>query len=108
MVERKKIPRQVKDYVRRRQNWRCAACIEIGRNFHHVRPIYLDGEDTVENIVLLCEEHHRLLHLGDLETCLTILEYIYYLKNWELPDDVEKLRELSANIMQEEDLIEED
>ena len=54
----------------------------------------LGGDNDPYNLVLLCEEHHKLLHLGDLETCTTILEYVYYIKNQELPSDIIELERL--------------
>lgn len=85
--KRKKIPKLIKDMVWARQQGRCACCLERGREYHHVKPVALGGTNDYYNIVLLCKEHHRLLHLGDLETITQVLEYVYYLKNGELPSD---------------------
>ncbi|WP_425546588.1 HNH endonuclease signature motif containing protein [Amycolatopsis minnesotensis] len=32
---------------------------------HHVVPWWAGGDTKVENLVLLCEHHHRLLHNSD-------------------------------------------
>ena len=97
-MKRIKIPKQTKEIVWHRQKGGCACCIERGRHYHHVLPVSMDSSNSSDNIVLLCKEHHNLLHLGDLETCLTILEYVYYIKNMELPHDTEQIKELAEKI----------
>lgn len=100
--KRVRIPKQIKDYVRSRQKGKCACCIDRGDEFHHVKPSCLGGSSiTANNIVLLCEFHHKILHLGDLDTCLTILEYVFYLNHKILPVDLDELRELSLEIMRD-------
>jgi len=103
--KRKKIPKMLKEIVYSRQDGRCAACIELGKFYHHVKPVALDGKNSFTNIVLLCEEHHQLLHLGDLQTCLTILEYVYYIHNNKLLDNLDDLINFSEYIMKEEDFM---
>jgi len=99
--KRKKIPKQVREAVWKRQYGGCIACINRGTQYHHVLPVSLGGNNSLPNIVLLCEQHHSLLHLGDLDTVLTILEYGYYLKNGELPTDIEQLKDLAEKIKKE-------
>ena len=86
--KRTSIPKIIKESIKARQNNRCACCIEIGREFHHVNPVCLSGKNSHNNLVLLCQDCHSLVHLGDLQTCLTILEYVYYLYNGKLPSDL--------------------
>jgi hypothetical protein len=105
MNERKSIPRQIKDIVRMRQRGGCAACMNRGEEYHHVLPVSLGGNNDSKNIVLLCRNHHNLLHLGDLETCLTILEYIYFLKNGQLPFDINEIKEIGEKIKKEHILL---
>jgi len=94
-MKRKKLPKAVKDQVWFRQKGRCACCIERGKEYHHFVAVSLGGNDSCSNIVFLCKKHHKLVHLDDLDTILTILEYIYYLRNGFLPDTNELLE--SAN-----------
>ena len=101
MAKRKTIPKQIREFVRDRQDKRCCCCIEIGTELHHVHPVCTGGINDIDNLVLLCPEHHLAVHLGDLETCLQILEYVYYLLNKELPDDIEKLKELADKIKED-------
>lgn len=98
MAKREKLPEEVKSFVKDRQKGRCAACLEIGRHYHHVDPVALSGDNNTSNIVLLCKEHHSLWHLGDLETLLTILEYYYYVQRGSYPSDVDQLRDLLIEI----------
>ncbi|MCB0422307.1 MAG: HNH endonuclease [Bdellovibrionales bacterium] len=38
-------------------------CLESTRiEIHHIRPLHLGGSDNLENLVTLCQEHHRCLH----------------------------------------------
>ena len=90
-MKRKKLPKQLQDAVRDRQKGVCACCIERGREFHHVDPHVLGGRDTYKNIALLCKYHHKLVHLGDLETIKTVLEYTYYLNTGKLLTDLSQL-----------------
>jgi len=39
------------------------------------------------NIILLCIECHKLLHLADPETCMKIFEYGYYINTGKMPDN---------------------
>lgn len=93
-----KIPKQIKDFVYHRQKGRCCCCIELAKNCHHVKSVALGGENTVKNLVYLCEDHHKLLHLGGLETNLQILEYMYYLREWTLPDNIDQLRQFAEEM----------
>lgn len=87
-MKRKKICNQIKESIRIRQKQTCVCCIELGKEFHHVNPVVLGGKNTLNNLVLLCGNCHKLLHLGDVQTCITILEYVYYLYNNKLPSDL--------------------
>ena len=82
------IPKIIKNAVKIRQKNGCACCIESGREMHHVNPVVLSGKNSYNNIVFLCKDHHKLIHLGDLETCISVLEYVYYLHNGKLSDDL--------------------
>lgn len=91
-MERIKIPEVLKRDIRERQDNRCAVCLETGKHFHHLTPVALGGKNTYTNIVFLCEKHHKLIHLVDLETILMVLEYQFYLNFKRLPNDMEEIR----------------
>ena len=84
---RKRLPNILKDNIKYRQKNKCVCCIENGSVFHHIDPICFDGQNSINNIVLLCKEHHKKVHLADPETCMQIFEYIYYLYYKVLPDN---------------------
>lgn len=63
--------------------------MDFGKEFHHVVPVSLGGDNKHNNIVLLCEQHHNLYHLGDIDIINQVLEYVYYLNNKCLPSDIE-------------------
>ena len=84
---RKKLPGHLKDFIRHKQKGRCAICISRGDEFHHIHPVFLSGENTWKNVILLCYEHHKLVHLAHPETCMSVFEYAYYLHKGDLPDN---------------------
>ena len=87
MTKRKKTPKSVREEVYIRQKGGCACCLEKAIECHHVNPVTLGGISSTKNLVYLCKEHHKLLHLADPETCMQVYEYIYYIHKGELPDD---------------------
>ncbi len=86
-MKRKKIPKLIREAVWARQKGKCALCMEIAREAHHIDPVFLGGKNSYSNIVYLCYDHHKLLHLGDPDTCMRVYEYSYYLVFNKLPDD---------------------
>jgi len=85
---RKNISKRIKEYVWNRQKGMCALCPDLAREIHHINPsVLLNGIDTSNNLIYLCHNHHKLLHLADPDTCMGIYEYAYYLTFKTLPDD---------------------
>jgi predicted restriction endonuclease len=39
---------------------RCNATRDL--HIHHIKPVSEGGEDTIDNLILLCGNHHRLIH----------------------------------------------
>ena len=73
--EREFINPTIKKAVMQRDKATCQCCKHGGEeyvdvlDFHHVLPVFLGGEDSKENAVMLCVACHRLVHLystGDL------------------------------------------
>ncbi|MBW7877430.1 MAG: HNH endonuclease [Candidatus Cloacimonetes bacterium] len=68
--ERKKLPMHLVHAVNRRDRGQC--CYYGMRNnrcdsryrveIHHMEPISRGGKDTIENLVTLCHDHHKLIH----------------------------------------------
>jgi len=68
--ERKKLPMHLVHAVNRRDRGQC--CYYGMRNnrcdsrhrveIHHIEPISRGGKDTMENLVTLCHDHHKLIH----------------------------------------------
>ncbi|MBW7877074.1 MAG: HNH endonuclease [Candidatus Cloacimonetes bacterium] len=68
--ERKKLPTHLVHAVNRRDRGQC--CYYGMRNnrcdsryrveIHHIEPISRGGKDTIENLVTLCHDHHKLIH----------------------------------------------
>jgi len=88
-MKRKKIPKEIKEVVKIRQNCKCACCLDFGREYHHViATSRIFGEYiNSKNVVLLCKKHHKLFHLGDPETYQTVYEYVWYIIYGYLPEN---------------------
>ena len=86
--KRNKLNKQLKEFIKQRQKGKCVCCdSQEKKEYHHVNPICLGGKDSSINIVMLCSNHHKLLHLADPYTCIKIYEYVYYLYYRKLPDN---------------------
>ena len=72
------IPVSIKNDIRIKQGNKCACCLKTIEEFHHVNPVAREGKNFGSNIVGLCKHHHKNIHLGDLDTILSLYEYIYY------------------------------
>lgn len=88
--------------ARKRASYRCEIpeCahppFEIGdgvpyTEVHHITPLAVGGEDSIENVACLCAAHHREIHLGVKATELTA-----QLKAIRLPPHAEKTRSRNA------------
>lgn len=88
---RQNIPKYLKDFVRQREDGKCSICINgRGDHFHHIVAYSIDKEIIhAHNIILLCEEHHKLFHLGDPKTFQSVYEYAWFLKNGKLPENID-------------------
>lgn len=62
-IERKAIPAHIKREVLKRQNNACILCTETKfLQAHHKKKIEDGGDNSIENIVFLCPNHHMLAH----------------------------------------------
>lgn len=63
---RRKIPKNVREEVRRRSGGRCEAvhpgCTGTARHMHHVRMRSQGGEDVASNLLDLCFNGHHYIH----------------------------------------------
>jgi hypothetical protein len=87
LLKMRSIPKIVKDVVYSRQKGKCACCMDSGAEYHHILPYSIENISKATNIVLLCNYHHNLFHLGDIETIESVFEYGYYLNYLELPEN---------------------
>jgi hypothetical protein len=64
----------VRQLVMARSNGCCEWCGQPGfkkhdgqiyLESHHVVPLYQDGDDTIENVIALCPNDHRMAHFGE-------------------------------------------
>lgn len=66
-----RIPGNVRDRVRRRDDDKCQWCGAIDMlQIHHVQYRSEGGPDNVRNLITLCDEHHRLAHSKKLRKSL--------------------------------------
>jgi len=97
------IPASTRQMVKDRQKGTCCCCIEsTNLIYHHIIAVANGGSNLSKNIVLLCKNHHKKLHLGDLDTCINIAEYSYYLQNKKLPDSTEELNHFATRLAEAE------
>lgn len=104
--EREYIDPIIKKSVMARDNNTCQCCKRGGEqyvdilDYHHILPVYLSGEDSIENGIMLCVACHRLVHLystDDLHIDRALLEGEYN----ELNDE-QKLRYENEQIFEDE------
>jgi len=86
------IPQILKDFVRQRENGNCSLCLRRPDHFHHIVAYSIDKTIIhAHNIVLLCEEHHKLFHLGDPDTFQAVYEYAWFLQYGSMPEEKDLL-----------------
>lgn len=95
----RRLPGNVRDAVRARDGHRCRYCGKgSGRlEIHHINYRSQGGRDEETNLILLCDEHHRLMHSNKRhwQPVLKMVMYAYYFENRKVM--VSKAdRELSA------------
>jgi 5-methylcytosine-specific restriction endonuclease McrA len=68
--ERKALPKRIVHAIHRRDRGQCCY-FGVGQNrcesryrveIHHITPFSRGGQDTIENLVTLCHDHHKLIH----------------------------------------------
>lgn len=52
------------EYIKTKQNGRCAICGETIEHIHHIVPRSKGGSDSVKNLVGLCKHCHDMVHKG--------------------------------------------
>lgn len=84
----KPIPAAVRRAVRERDQFRCVAggCWigEVGGHVHHRKLRSQGGDNSLANLILLCEEHHRAVHLA----VELAYELGYLVRGWDDPATV--------------------
>jgi len=68
--ERKALPKRIVHAIHQRDRGQCCY-FGVGQNrcesryrveIHHITPLSRGGQDTIENLVTLCHDHHKLIH----------------------------------------------
>lgn len=92
--ERECLDPSIRKAAMERSGGRCLCCRRGGESYvdcldaHHIVPVYLGGEDSVDNTAILCITCHRMVHLygtGDLHLDDTLQ------KNYSELNEAEKL-----------------
>jgi 5-methylcytosine-specific restriction endonuclease McrA len=54
----------LRNSILRRDGWQCQSCgSRMGLEVHHITPRSKLGDDVEENLIALCRECHRRIHL---------------------------------------------
>lgn len=97
----------IKKSVLIRDNGTCQCCKRGGEqyadtlDYHHIKPVMLGGEDTVDNGIMLCLNCHRQVHLystGDIVIDRVLLDDVKY---DDLPDE-KKEQYINEEIFEDE------
>lgn len=57
--------KNVAEYIKTKQNGRCAICNEPIEHIHHIVPRSRSGSDSVKNLVGLCKHCHDMVHKNE-------------------------------------------
>lgn len=104
--DREHIDPAIRKAVMVRDNGTCQCCKRGGEqyadilDYHHIIPVHLNGEDTVDNGIMLCVACHRMVHLyayDDLHIDKALLEGSY-----DELDDSKKEQYISEAIFEDE------
>lgn len=105
--EREYIDPAIKKSVMARDHSTCMCCRRGGEqyadvlDYHHIKPVFMGGEDTVDNGIMLCVTCHRLVHLystGDLSIDKVLVDNTPY---DELSEE-KKLQYMNSEILEDE------
>lgn len=67
MSKSRHIPKKVSDVVKKSHYFECAWCGQPLYDRHHIDEFSEGGEHTIENLILLCPNCHRLVHQGKID-----------------------------------------
>jgi 5-methylcytosine-specific restriction endonuclease McrA len=73
---RPQIQQRERRLLKKRQGNRCLICDEPLKPYlsrvHHIKALALGGTNDLSNLIVLCFECHDRVHLGDIDTILTL------------------------------------
>lgn len=104
--EREYIDPEIKKATMARDKTTCQCCKRGGQeyadilDFHHILPVFLGGNDSLDNGVMLCVACHRLVHLystGDLYIDSSLID-----KTWDELSEDQKLKYENEQIFEDE------
>ena len=61
-MERKSLTPTFRKQLKEVYGTKCKICGEDGAEYHHLIPVWMGGEDTIENFIPVCRWHHMLMH----------------------------------------------
>lgn len=61
-MKNRKTSSNFRQELRERYGTKCHICGEEGAEYHHIIPLWMGGEDIVENFIPLCHHHHLMVH----------------------------------------------
>lgn len=61
---RKTIPKKIKNFVLIASKHQCSICQAHAIDVHHIKPVSKGGTNDLENLMVVCPNHHREYHQG--------------------------------------------
>lgn len=68
----------IKRYIHKRSKGKCEHpnCNKSGKHIHHIEPFAVKKEHNPDKLLYLCEEHHKIIHLGYIDDDVKSLKQI--------------------------------
>lgn len=61
-MEERNRSRKFREELKKRRGTKCFICGDEHVEYHHLIPLWMGGEDTIDNMIALCHWHHMLMH----------------------------------------------
>lgn len=94
------VNKAIKNFIIKRSRGLCEHpnCNKAGKHIHHINPFALKKEHDPDKLLYLCEEHHKLIHLGYIDDQNKSLKQINKLPQYDIKNFINaRILEFSKN-----------